>query len=176
MTAARMALRPMLFIVRQEGKRALGDALMELMAGHLNADIVGSLDDFVEQSQGNLKEALAQAAILGEQIILDIASGLGALVAGTAVGVASPVSAPAGSRLVHDPTASIDNYLRAAFDAYKAAGKGMTSAAVSVALGTRAKLAYWRRLRACGNWRHRCVLKSLNFPIPAALAPLKACA
>ena len=74
MTAARMALRPMLFIVRQEGKRALGDALMELMAGHLNADIVGSLDDFVEQSQGNLKEALAQAAILGEQIILDIAS------------------------------------------------------------------------------------------------------
>ncbi|MFV0929266.1 RHS repeat-associated core domain-containing protein [Pseudomonas palmensis] len=150
MTAARMALRPMLFIVRQEGKRALGDALIELMAGHLNADIVGSLDDFVEQSQGNLKEALAQAAILGEQIILDIASGLGALVAGTAVDVASPVSAPAGSRLVHDPTASIDNYLRAAFDAYKAAGKGMTSAAVSVALGDEGKaglLAQISRLR-----------------------------
>jgi hypothetical protein len=34
----------MLFIVRQEGKQVLGDALVELMVGHLNADIVGSID------------------------------------------------------------------------------------------------------------------------------------
>ena len=51
MAAARMSLRPMLFLVRQEmrqaGKMVLGDALIEILIGHLNATIVGTLDDFV---------------------------------------------------------------------------------------------------------------------------------
>jgi hypothetical protein len=52
----------MLLFVRQEGKQVLGDALVELMAGHLNADIVGSLDNFVSQAAGKLKGILAEAA------------------------------------------------------------------------------------------------------------------
>jgi hypothetical protein len=82
MAAARMSLRPMLFMIRQEGKQILGDALIEIIAGHLNADIVASLDDFVDQAEGKLKEALAAAGSKVEEILTEICKGLDALVDG----------------------------------------------------------------------------------------------
>ena len=54
MAAARMTLRPTLHLVRQEmrstTKLMLSASVIEILVGHLNASIVGSLDDFVEQA------------------------------------------------------------------------------------------------------------------------------
>ncbi|CAK16324.1 RHS repeat-associated core domain-containing protein [Pseudomonas entomophila] len=173
--AARMALRPMLFIVRQEGKQVLGDALIELMAGHLNADIVGSLDDFVSQTAGHLKAALSDAATLGEQLILDIATGLAALAASTGPAPATPAAA-GGNLLVHDPQASIDNYLAGAFNAYKSAGKGMTSANLSPALSAAAKaqlLAHIAQLRTLAPLVRGAILKLGDAGSPGSIEALR---
>ncbi|SET22768.1 hypothetical protein SAMN05216197_108177, partial [Pseudomonas graminis] len=84
MAAARMSLRPMLFLVRQEmrqaGKVVLGDALIEILIGHLNATIVGTLDDFVTQAHGKLPGILEDAGKLGEGVLFEIAAGLEMLV------------------------------------------------------------------------------------------------
>ncbi|MDF9619166.1 RHS repeat-associated core domain-containing protein [Pseudomonas entomophila] len=173
--AARMALRPMLFIVRQEGKQVLGDALIELMAGHLNADIVGSLDDFVSQTAGHLKAALSDAATLGEQLILDIATGLAALAASTGPAPATPAAA-GGNQLIHDPQASIDNYLAGAFNAYKSAGKGMTSANLSPALSAAAKaqlLAHIAQLRTLAPLVRGAILKLGDAGSPGSIEALR---
>ncbi|SEU09078.1 hypothetical protein [Pseudomonas graminis] len=74
MAAARMSLRPMLFLVRQERRQAgnvvLGDALIEVLIGHLNATIVGTLDDFVSQAHGKLPGILEDAGSLGKACCL----------------------------------------------------------------------------------------------------------
>ncbi|MFJ4344046.1 RHS repeat-associated core domain-containing protein [Pseudomonas sp. NPDC089401] len=169
---ARMALRPMLFIVRQERKQVLGDALVELMAGHLNTDIVASLDDFVSQSAGKLKAALNDAATLGEQLILDLASGMQALLAG-----ASPAPGGAGGNLlIHDAQASIDNYLSAAYGAYKSAGKGLTSADVSPSLSPTAKAevtAQVARLRLLAPQVGAAILKLGDAGSPGSIEALR---
>ncbi|WP_223811904.1 hypothetical protein [Pseudomonas oryziphila] len=136
---ARMSLRPMLLFVRQEGKQVLDDASVELLAGHLNADIVGSLDNFVTQAAGKLKGILAEAATLGERIILDIASGLATLAEGAGPKHARPASRHEQRAECNNPLATLDNYLAGAFSAYKHAGKGMTSANVSPTLSATAK-------------------------------------
>ncbi|MEN8643074.1 RHS repeat protein, partial [Pseudomonas sichuanensis] len=158
---ARMSLRPMLLFVRQEGKQVLDDAAVELLAGHLNADIVGSLDNFVSQATGKLKGVLAEAATLGERIILDIASGLATLAEGAGSRHARPASATS-SALIHNPLATLDNYLAGAFSAYKNAGKGMTSANISPTLSTAAKaelLAHSAHLRTLAPLIHGMILK-----------------
>jgi hypothetical protein len=62
MAAARMSLRPTLYLVRQEmkvaGKALLGDALINVIAGHLNATIVGEIDHFVKTAQSSLPDLL----------------------------------------------------------------------------------------------------------------------
>jgi len=86
MAAARMTLRPTLFLVRQElrnsSKLLLGDALIEVLVGHLNATIVGTLDDFIAQAQPKLVAVLDDAGQLGEQVITELAKGLEAVVNG----------------------------------------------------------------------------------------------
>ncbi|MWL90375.1 hypothetical protein GA566_23395 [Cupriavidus sp. SW-Y-13] len=79
MAAARMSLRPTLALVRQElrqgAKFVLGDALVEVLVGHLNATIVGELDDFVTQAQAKLPGILQDAGELGEKLLIEIAMG-----------------------------------------------------------------------------------------------------
>lgn len=86
MAAARMSLRPTLFLVRQElrnsAKMLLGDSMIELLVGHLNATIVGTIDDFVKQAQGKLSGILADAGNFGASAVNDIAKGLEAVVNG----------------------------------------------------------------------------------------------
>ena len=80
MAAARMTLRPTLFLVRQEmkasSKMLLSSSVIEVLIGHLNASIIGTLDDFVEQAKGKLPGILADAGKLGEDVINEIAKGL----------------------------------------------------------------------------------------------------
>ncbi|WP_338523665.1 RHS repeat-associated core domain-containing protein [Pseudomonas batumici] len=138
MAAARMSLRPTLFLVRQElrqaGKTLLGDSLIEIIVGHLNADIVGTIDDFVKQAQTKLKEILDDAGKLGEDVIKEIATGLekavkGKLDAKGNVHEAEQQFSTAGDQLLHDPKAAIGNIFSAVANVYKAAGKGVANSA-----------------------------------------------
>ncbi|WP_177434628.1 hypothetical protein [Pseudomonas sp. Irchel 3A18] len=96
MAAARMSLRPTLFLVRQElrhsAKLVMGDALIEILIGHLNATIVGTIDDFVKQAEPKLAAILKDAGKLGEDVISEIAKGLEA-------GPTAPLMPRATSRL-----------------------------------------------------------------------------
>ncbi|WP_025113504.1 RHS repeat-associated core domain-containing protein [Pseudomonas sp. H1h] len=132
MAAARMSLRPTLFLVRQalsqSGKQVLGDSLIETVIGHLNADIVGTLDDFVTQAQARLPEILDAAATLGAGIANEIANGLES--AGNAVLDGKPgqhLDAATVEQFLHDPKATICNIFAAVASACKAAGRGMAS-------------------------------------------------
>ena len=64
------------------GKIVLGDALIEVMVGHLNATIVGRLEHFLTIAQSQLPDLLEQAGGVGEELVLDLAKGMRALVDG----------------------------------------------------------------------------------------------
>ncbi|WP_256735631.1 RHS repeat-associated core domain-containing protein [Pseudomonas sp. dw_612] len=138
MAAARMTLRPTLFLVRQEMKATtkalLSASVIEILIGHLNASIVGTLDDFVEQAKGKLPGILADAGKLGEDVINEIAKGLEAVAngkldaKGDAQAASQKISA-VGDQLLNDPLAAIGNIFGAAASAYKAAGKGLANSA-----------------------------------------------
>ncbi|MGA9220473.1 MAG: DUF6531 domain-containing protein, partial [Pseudomonas graminis] len=139
MAAARMSLRPMLFLVRQEmrqaGKMVLGDALIEVLIGHLNATIVGTLDDFVSQAQGKLPGILEDAGKLGEGVLFQIADGLEKLVNPELNAKADLLEAEqlvhaAGDLWAYDPKAAIGNIFAAAAEVCAAAGKGAVNGAV----------------------------------------------
>jgi RHS repeat-associated protein len=162
MAAARMSLRPTLFLVRQElrnsVKMLLGDSMIEVLVGHLNATIVGTIDDFVKQAQGKLSGILADAGKLGESAVSEIAKGLEAVVNGKldAKGDARAASqkiTTAGNQLLSDPKAAIGNIFGAAFSAYKAVGKGVANSAARNLLPDQAKklvLTHTGTLRAMG--------------------------
>ncbi|MBV6290358.1 DUF6531 domain-containing protein, partial [Pseudomonas aegrilactucae] len=133
MAAARMSLRPTLFLVRQEmlnsGKVLLGDALIEIVSSHLNATIVGRIQQFVSEAQVQLAAILDEAATLGEKIIEQVASGLENTAAGTLdtqthLDNAAQQAKLAGSQLLHSPLQSIGNIFGALSDVYVAGGKG----------------------------------------------------
>ncbi|MFK7671906.1 DUF6531 domain-containing protein, partial [Pseudomonas lundensis] len=162
MAAARMSLRPTLFLVRQElkksGKLILGDALIEVLIGHLNATIVGTLDDFVQQAEPKLAAILKDAGELGESVLNEIAKGLEAVVTGNLdaqgdLKAASDQISAAGEQLLHDPKAAIKNIFGGVFSAYKAAGKGVANSAAKNLLPEEAKgkvLSQTTQLKAMG--------------------------
>lgn len=136
--AARMSLRPMLALVREEMRRnpkgVLGDVLIEILIGHLNATQVGTLDDFVRQAQGRIGPLLDEAAEVGVKALNEIADGLvkaadGQFDAGGDLKKAGQLARNAGGQLLHDPKTSIGNIFAAVNQAYLAAGKGMANQA-----------------------------------------------
>ncbi|MFJ4143422.1 RHS repeat-associated core domain-containing protein [Pseudomonas sp. NPDC089734] len=164
MAAARMSLRPMLFLVRQElrnsGKQLLGDALIEIVCGHLNATIVGEIDEFLKEADGLLKGILDDAGQYGEKIINEIADGLEKTVTGghnaqEDLDDAGNLFSSGLTKLTRDPTAegNFDNFLGAASSLLKAAGKGMSNSAAKYLLPDEAKelvLSHTPALRAMG--------------------------
>ncbi|MGN8063966.1 RHS repeat-associated core domain-containing protein, partial [Ralstonia sp. 22111] len=154
--AARMSLRPMLALVREEMirqaeqrlKANLGDAVVALLATHLNATIVGDIENFVTQSQAKLTELLTDAGVQGEKMLLELANGLERAVSGkldSSVNVRSAQQhmAVAGKTLLHDPKTAIVNFLQGEYQVYKAAGKEVlnTVSKVAVKEDTRASFA-----------------------------------
>lgn len=138
MAAARMSLRPTLYLVRQEmkvaGKALLGDALINVIAGHLNATIVGEIDHFVKTAQSALPDLLDKAGQKGEEFLKQIATGLNAVVdanldADSDLKRAGKKIDGVGGQLLHDPSKAISNIFDAVCDVYKAAGKGVVNSA-----------------------------------------------
>ena len=162
--AARMSLRPMLALVREEMirqaeqqlKANLGDAVVALLATHLNATIVGDIENFVTQSQAKLTELLTDAGVQGEKMLLELANGLERAVSGkldSSVNVRSAQQhmAVAGKTLLHDPKTAIVNFLQGEYQVYKAAGKEVLNTVRKVAVkeDTRASfIAALAKLRA----------------------------
>ena len=148
MAAARMSLRPTLYLVRQEmkvaGKALLGDALINVIAGHLNATIVGEIDHFVKTAQSSLPDLLDKAGQKGEEFLTQIAKGLNAVVdcdldSGVDLNRAEKRMSGVGGQLLHDPGKAISNIFDAAWDVYKAAGKGVVNSAAKHLLPNEAK-------------------------------------
>lgn len=162
MTAARMSLRPALFLLRQEVRNnptaAFGDALVGLLAGHLNSTLAGTLDDFVSQARGKLPGLLDDASTFGERLLEEIAGSLERVVTATLdaqgdLHLAGQQMHRASQQLLHDPLASIDNALNAAYSVYKAAGKGVSNTAAQHLLPEQARSHALRQvglLRAMG--------------------------
>lgn len=162
MTAARMSLRPALFLLRQEVRNnptaAFGDALVGLLAGHLNSTLAGTLDDFVSQARGKLPGLLDDASTFGERLLEEIAGSLERVVTATLdaqgdLHLAGHQMHRASQQLLHDPLASIDNALNAAYSVYKAAGKGVSNTAAQHLLPEQARSHALRQvglLRAMG--------------------------
>ena len=157
MAAARMSLRPTLFLVRQEmrnnRKGMLGDALVEVVVGHLGATLVGEIDHFVTEALGKLDEVLDTTAKLGVGMLNEIADGLenvvnGKLDAGGDLKKAGHLTSEAVDQLLHDPKASISNIFVAASQAYKAAGKGMVNQASTLLLPKEVKPVIARKAQA----------------------------
>ncbi|NWE37358.1 RHS repeat protein, partial [Pseudomonas gingeri] len=143
----------------------------EIVVGHLNADIVGTIDDFVKQAQTKLKEILDDAGKLGESVINEIANGLEKAVTGQLdakgnVHEAEQQFDAAGNQLLHDPKAAISNIFSAVANVYKAAGKGVANSAAQHLLPDEVKkkvLASTSSLRAVGP-ELRTQLNSLSDP------------
>ncbi|MBV6290484.1 RHS repeat protein, partial [Pseudomonas sp. MAFF 301350] len=162
MAAARMSLRPTLFLVRQElrnsAKMLLGDSLIQVLIGHLNATIAGKIDDFVSKARPKLAGLLTEAGDLGIKALNEIAGGLEKVVTGQldAKGdraAASQQMAAAGDQLVNNPKAALKNIFGAVHSAYKAAGKGVVNSAASTLVPDEIKtrvLAQTGQLRALG--------------------------
>ncbi|HEX8593289.1 MAG TPA: RHS repeat-associated core domain-containing protein, partial [Pseudomonas sp.] len=139
MAAARMSLRPMLFLVRQEmrqnGKAVLGEALIEILIGHLNADIVGTLDDFVTQAQARTAGILDDAGKLGEAVLNELASGLESVANGDLDAEGNLIEAvqlfsEGRKQWDYDPKSSILNIFTAVADVYIAAGQSIVNGTV----------------------------------------------
>ena len=72
MAAARMSLRPTLHLVRQEllhGARNLGQTIVTILVGHLNASIVGELETFIDGAIARLSGILEDCARLSDSIL-----------------------------------------------------------------------------------------------------------
>ncbi|PKA73057.1 RHS repeat-associated protein [Pseudomonas baetica] len=141
MAAARMSLRPMLYLIREEmkiaGKAVLADAVINVVTGHLNATIVGEIDQFVKTAQSSLPDLLDKAGHKGEEFLKQIAKGLNAVVDGELDAAqdldrAQKRVSGVGGQLLHDPTKAISNIFDAACDVYKAAGKGAVNSAAKL--------------------------------------------
>ncbi|MCG8295374.1 RHS repeat-associated core domain-containing protein, partial [Pseudomonas entomophila] len=162
MAAARMSLRPTLFLVRQElrnsAKMLLGDSLITVLIGHLNATIAGTIDDFVAKAQPKIASILADAGALGTKMTSEIATGLekvtlGQLDAKGDRDKAGKQMSAAADKLLNDPKAAFSNFFGAVHSAYKAAGKGLANSATSKLLPEDIKktvLANTGQLRALG--------------------------
>ncbi|WP_174769946.1 RHS repeat-associated core domain-containing protein [Paraburkholderia hayleyella] len=129
--AARMSLRPMLYLTGQAleagGEQPLNESLLATLATHLNTSIKGELDDFVQRAKAALPSFLDEAATLGQGLVMDLANGLDALASGkpgipvSERGTAQ--SAAADSQSWRDPASVFSNVYDAAFQFHKRSAK-----------------------------------------------------
>ncbi|HEM7879653.1 TPA: RHS repeat protein, partial [Burkholderia contaminans] len=144
LSAARMTLRPTLFLARQEltdEKSLVSEALLNTLAVNLNNGIQGPLDDFVEKAKQRLPGLLEEAATFGETLMLDLASGLEALVQVSDVVGMSPGKSESGKSW-HDPTEVFSNLYDAALQFQRdAASTSQSAPAQNPSKETRAKMA-----------------------------------
>ncbi|MEN4922547.1 RHS repeat-associated core domain-containing protein [Achromobacter spanius] len=115
--AARMSLRPALFLVQKEiarqAKAGLGNAIISVLAAHLSENIAGDIEQFAEAAQARLQQLLKDAGAKAEEIIKSIAQALESLTkpenAEAAFAKADKLWASAQGKILDDPTAAIED-------------------------------------------------------------------
>ncbi len=113
---ARMTLRPTLLLARQEltGEKSLvSEALLNTLTVNLNSSIRGELDNFVQETKQRLPGLLDEAATFGENLMLDLASGLETLTQANNVVGTAPGKSESGKSW-RDPTEVFSNLYEAA--------------------------------------------------------------
>ncbi|MFJ4458272.1 DUF6531 domain-containing protein [Pseudomonas sp. NPDC089392] len=79
MAAARMTLRPVLFLARQQLKKNKGDfaeAVISIMVGHLGATLMGEIETFVERAETELPGILNNSGNTGFQTLNSLADAI----------------------------------------------------------------------------------------------------
>ncbi|WP_175861984.1 RHS repeat-associated core domain-containing protein [Burkholderia cepacia] len=116
--AARMVLRPTLFLARQEllqrGNARVGEAALRTLAVNLNHSIQGELEDLAQRIQSRLPALLDAAAAFGESLLLDLANGLEALARAEPFAPAALRASTSATTELRDPAAAFSNLYDAA--------------------------------------------------------------
>ncbi|EEL9743104.1 RHS repeat protein [Salmonella enterica subsp. enterica serovar Muenchen] len=116
--AARMVLRPTLFLAQQEllngGNSLAGEALFNTLSVNLNYSIRGELENFVQQTGQRLPGLLDEAATFGEGLMRDIADGLAALTQTKVTRATAFSQSGEGGTSWRDPTGLFSNLYDAA--------------------------------------------------------------
>ncbi|WP_322073773.1 DUF6531 domain-containing protein, partial [Burkholderia cepacia] len=116
--AARMVLRPTLFLARQEllqrGNARVGEAALRTLAVNLNHSIQGELEDLAQRMQSRLPALLDAAAAFGESLLLDLANGLEALARAEPFAPAALRASTSATTELRDPAAAFSNLYDAA--------------------------------------------------------------
>jgi RHS repeat-associated protein len=110
---ARTALRPTLHLVRQEFrgvakglKNGAGNVLVDLLIGHVNTTLAGTIENFVKEAENLLDANLQLAADKAHELLTWLARGLRAIADGDILDDALP-DLPAAPW--HDPSMTVDN-------------------------------------------------------------------
>jgi RHS repeat-associated protein len=145
MAAAKMGLRPILHLAKQRLAHAsvgeLGDAFVELIAGHVSATMAGEIDTYIEKAQASLNGLLSDAAAHGKRVAEDWAAGLEKLSRGELFdsdgdrkAASAQLKAAWETPFLNDPKAKIGNYFGALWSAYKSANKAVANKAAGKAM------------------------------------------
>ncbi|SIT16308.1 RHS repeat-associated core domain-containing protein [Achromobacter sp. MFA1 R4] len=131
--AARMSLRPALFLVQKEvarqAKAGLGNAIIMALAAHLSENIAGDIEDFAQQAQARLEGLLRDAGAKAEEIIRALAD---VLVSLTVPANADASFEKAGAQLSSAWDKKWDSPLGAARDLWDGLGSGVRGSKQSV--------------------------------------------
>ncbi|MFK0314406.1 hypothetical protein ACIQUF_24650, partial [Pseudomonas sp. NPDC090233] len=103
MAAARMTLRPVLFLARQQLKRHKGDlaeAVISVMAGHVSATLMGEIETFVARAEAELPGILNNAATTGFQTLNSLADAIERIAKGD-------IDTSAQRKAIHDSARAI---------------------------------------------------------------------
>ena len=80
MAFARKSLRPALHLAKQQvkanPKAAIGETIVTVLTGHLNATILGELENFVTFAEAELSQMLAKSGASAKALMLTIAKGI----------------------------------------------------------------------------------------------------
>ncbi|WP_217709462.1 RHS repeat-associated core domain-containing protein [Burkholderia cepacia] len=117
--AARMMLRPTLFLARLELLQAsnglVGEAALRTLTANLNNSIQGELEDLAQRIQSRLPALLDAAAAFGESLLSDLANGLEALARMKPSAPATLGASTSATTELRDPAAAFSNLYDAAY-------------------------------------------------------------
>ncbi|WP_367237382.1 RHS repeat-associated core domain-containing protein [Pseudomonas sp. Rh2] len=181
MAYARKSLRPMLVLARQEAKQVLGDSLIEILVGHLNATIIGELDTFLGDAEAHLTEVMTEAAKTGEKLVNNTADAIDAIILGKLdsqgdLKTAATQLQKVSETMTSDPQVSLENAFGALSNAYSAMSKGAANMVMGNVVPTRvqqAVLGYTAQFRSLGAQMSKQMLNLTSLANPNSIASMR---
>ena len=111
MAAARMTLRPTLFLARQTLKRNpgghLGDAVFAVLTQHVNASLMGELEKFIEEAAASLPDMLTRSGNLGYDVLSGLANNIERTATGNIDTSATKAKASQSLKALYNPDETV---------------------------------------------------------------------